>query len=676
MRTSLTGSLFLLVGAGAAAVAAAGLDFNGNNLQLNGSDTLFEVTQDVLGACPGAFMRTISYLGGGSGVGVIQQQLNNQRVSPSSRSFKSTEYCTPGTTTNPGGPPTNPANTEALLVGVDGISVVGNRTTATCSSGAANGFGSPSFPVPGQPDYVPADSFEVLKLLYFGLHNGTGGSTADAYDCGSPQRRALVANWRNLFAIDCGFGDNTCPNGLTHAWRPADVTGTADAFVRILNPPHRTIGTFSNVPTDKQRRQNPFCNSHDANFNTASYVDEGTPTALSGATFYSAADMQDEDPVRVASFTNFATTITGDTVSRGRFGTPAFAGSLGVVLPILPPDAPAITLSDAYPQVNCSTSCDLVPIIRSTQIPAGFICPDGQAPVLGGCLQPVISSSHNPDPRCIASNTTRCFGVPGSPDGRAYNLATIVLASQIPAANRQAGAVYQFALDANKRIMAGSFYRIHMRKPAPNAAPDTSLGQTGICREADATGQIGCLVDADRCSLGVAGRGAAKNFPGLGGPPVPTPAPLKALALSAPGIASTPPFTPGPDPDLAVRNLLSAPGTTPFYPMARRLWLHTLYGFGDSQLFTDNNADFKSGERELVKCFNNASLTTAAIVDNGYVPHTTGSGAIECVDYPEQKVSMVLPPPNVQGTGAVAFPGCDNGTFTGHDACADPATAP
>ncbi len=280
------------------------------------------------------------------------------------------------------------------------------------------------------------------------------------------------------------------------------------------------------------------------------------------------------------------------------------------------------------PTANCSTSCDLVAIIRTNQIPTGYTCPDGTAPTLGKCYQPIISPA-NPDPRCIATNSTKCFGAVGNPDGRAYNMATVVLASQLPTANQATGAVYQYALDANKRIMSGSYYRIHMRKPSPNAAPNASLGQTGICLQPDATQQIGCLVDADRCSVGFAGREASQDFPGLGTPPNPGAEPLKSLALDAPGVALTPPFTPGSSPDLAVQNLLAPAGTTPFYPMARRLWFHTMFGFGDGQLFATNppNADAASGERELTKCYNNASITTVAVSDNGYVPHTTSGGA-------------------------------------------------
>jgi hypothetical protein len=410
-----------------------------------------------------------------------------------------------------------------------------------------------------------------------------------------------------------------------------------------------------------------------------SYLDEGAPTAFTGMTYWSAGDMQDEDPIRINSNPDHLTSTTGDTVSRG-FQNPVrtFAGTLGLVLPVLPPDTAAIGFFDAYPTANCSFFCDFVPVIRGAQLPAGFICPDGTPPTFGGCYLPIISQA-DPDPRCIANNSQKCFGVPGNPDGRAYNFATVVLRTQIPTANQAApNFTYQFALDANKRIMTGSFYRLHMRKPSPNAAPDASVGQTGVCQQRDATSQIGCLVDADRCSVGLAGRGAAKNFPGIGSPAVPTASPLKALAISGFGVPLTPPFTPGGDPDLALRNLLAAPGTGPFYPMARRIYLGTIFGFGDALLFagsTSPNPDETSGERQLVKCFNTPSITTVAMTDNEYVPHVTASGDIECLDYPEDGTSTDVPPVNTQGPGNIVLPGC-NLNYQGHDACVDPYSAP
>jgi hypothetical protein len=204
MKRTIGKSLLLFACAGAAAVEAAG-DVNGNNVALNGSDALYGVTQEVLSVCPGASGRGISYRGGGTAAGIYQMLHTGQRVAPAGRAFKDNEYCTMGAPTTPGGP-SSPANTEALLLGVDGISLLANKDT-TCSSDSANGVGT-TWPVPGQPDYVAASSIDTLSLLYFGRHNGTGGSTNGKFDCNSAQRRALVASWKNLFSTDCASGDS------------------------------------------------------------------------------------------------------------------------------------------------------------------------------------------------------------------------------------------------------------------------------------------------------------------------------------------------------------------------------------------------------------------------------------------------------------------------------------
>ncbi len=95
MRTSIASAAFLLVGAGAATLAA--VDTTGSNIALNGSDTLFDVTRSVITSCATQFSdfasQNITYLGGGSGVGAGQMDTNAQQVSPMSRALKNSEYC-------------------------------------------------------------------------------------------------------------------------------------------------------------------------------------------------------------------------------------------------------------------------------------------------------------------------------------------------------------------------------------------------------------------------------------------------------------------------------------------------------------------------------------------------------------------------------------------------------
>jgi hypothetical protein len=642
MRTSIASAAFLLVGAGAATLAA--VDTTGSNIALNGSDTLFDVTRSVIQSCATQFSdfasQNITYLGGGSGVGAGQMDLNAQQVSPMSRALKSGEFCS-GTPA-----PSAAGLAEDLLLGIDGVALVTNQTTScTGSTGVANGLGtSVAFavtdtgvsggPAPsscpgcdGSNNYAFADSFDALKVLYFGLHHeGT-------YNCASPVRKSLVKNWHNLFASDCAAGDGTCSAGLTHAWRRSDLSGTTDAFVSVLNPPGRGIGTPSNVPVGASQKTNPFCNSADAN---------ASPATVS---FGGSGDFTDLDPVRTPcvagkdgvceAYQNFSSTGA------------KFAGDLGVVLPILIPDSTSTLASDLYPTQTCSTACTLVAPIKPNQIPAGFKCPGGSSPIAGFCFMPFAGSAASPDPRCLTPNTTKCVDIVPKADGRVYNLAVVVAASQIPTAQRSTSP-FQMAIDANKRVQStGAFYRIHSNTAGANNVPDPTVGTTGLCKENDDTSQIGCLTDSDPCSVGFAGREAAKSYPGLSTGPVTQP--LKALAING-----TPPFTPGADPDLALKNLLAAPGTTPVYPLSRRLYVGTIYGFGN----------LLGGEKELAQCFATNSITGPAISSHGFVAIP---GGVQCLDYPET-TGTATPAPNVQGPGNVALGGCGSAANT--DACA------
>jgi cysteine-rich repeat protein len=199
-----------------------------------------------------------------------------------------------------------------------------------------------------------------------------------------------------------------------------------------------------------------------------------------------------------------------------------------------------------------------------------------------------------------------------------------------------------------------------MTTAGANNVPDAAAGATGICRENDDTSQIGCLVDSDPCSVGFAGRLAARSFPGVGSPPTPTSAETKALAVN--GVT---PFTADPanpaDHDKALTNLVAAPGTTPLYPIARRLFVATTYGFGN----------LKGGERELSQCYSDNTILNAALT-NRFVPVP---GGVQCLDYKQEGTSTSSPLPNVQGSGSAALPGCNTG-LPASNACTDPATAP
>ena len=680
----------------------AALDTTGNTIALNGSDTLHDVTTDVLAACPGATTNGISYQGGGSGVGEAQMAVNTQQVSPMSRSMKNSEYCTePAVTTALTacagfldqascvaatnctwngtacvGDPNLAAHLSAnLLIGLDGVAIVANETNS-CSSAVANGFGasavgagnSMSVTVDGTATGAPVsscvgcsgstymftDTFDALKILYLGIHHDS--VTAPTYDCTSPVRKTLIRQWNNIFSTPCAAGNGTCSAGITHAWRRSDLSGTTDAFLSILaggDLPNKGaskvgIGSPPAVTVGASKKMNPFCNTADAN-STAS----PPPTTNGGS-----GDYADLDPVR----TNCTTTGTQKEDvcegSRNPAGTAKFAGDLGVVLPVLIPDTTVTQANEVFQTTQqCGGSCAAVAPIKSSQL-GSLKCPNGAPPTGGVCFMPFFVNGANQDPRCFSVNTNKCTDTVGSPDGRMYNLAVIVPASDIPTAQRGT-TPFQFAFDSNKNVINGAFYRIHSLHPGLHNVPGAT---NGLCVENDDTSQIGCLADSDPCSIGFAGREAAAIFPGGGNPS--TAATTKGLSVN--GVTPYTPSSINPDPDFAIKALFT--GQSPLYPLSRRLYFATMYGF----------QNLKGGEAALTSCFATNSITNTAIANRHFIPvPATGDfgGGVKCLDFPEDSTLTASPAPNIQGEGNQALPGCNLG-LTNVNACAGVTISP
>jgi hypothetical protein len=748
MRTSMVGVALLLAGTGAAGLAAA-VDTNGTGLALNGSDTLFDVTSnDVFSACSTKFMdwttNPLTYQGGGSRVGAGNMVQDLQAVSPMSSALKTGEFCAPVTS---GGTPSSvysspavasaPGLTAGLLVGLDGVAISANQVMS-CSqtNGAANGLGNGSptgmavlsggtgtatgatyiFGDPAGTIYKNQPSFDALAVLYFGLTHDKLYS-----GCGSDVRKTLIKSWKNLFSSDCGTGDTTCSAGLTHAWRRSDLSGTTDAFVSILNPPAGTTtngkgaavavgigalpqflsaangGTGLTTAPGAVEKSNPFCNSADANFASAPLNATSAPITPGGS-----SDFSDLDPARTACVKGV------DGVCEGflAFATGGghSAGDLGVVLPILIPDATSVHVADRYPQTTCSAACAPIPAFKGSQSShyTTFLCPSGALPVGGNlCWMPYAGTDTSQNFQCAATATDKCGDiVGGSPDGRRYNLVTVVPSSQVPAAYKAGN--FQFAIDASTpvaRILAGSFHKIHSVVPAQNYAAGVGspaeTGTTGVCQEGDDTSQIGCLTDSDPCSIGYAGRESAQGFPGVSVTDpvtgittiVPTSQQLKGLAINGippytpPNTATCLPTTALPlgtacvpgtngtagsnttlnpdgttttDANFGIESLVATPGTSPLYPLSRRLYFATIYGFQNLQ----------GHENELAECYGTTSIMSSAMTNNGFVPVPTG---VLCEDYPETLATSVSPAANVQGPGNAALVGCGSASNT--DAC-------
>jgi ABC-type phosphate transport system substrate-binding protein len=640
MRTSIAGAAILLAGAGASTAAAL---TSGNNLALSGSDTLYEVTQTVLSTCSGVFptfgTKGISYLGGGSGVGLTQMQNGVQEIAPMSRAMKNSEYCS-----------LTPDNAAALMVGLDGVAIVTNKTQS-CSTSAVNNVGNGTFNIQtGGTGAVTGSyslsaslgaSIDALRVLFMGIEQ-TGTTGSANFGCGTDLRKSLIKNWRNLFTTACAGGSTHCPAGLSHAWRRPDVSGTTDAFVGVLTTTagaSRGLGTMDFVPAGAAQKINPFCNTfdavdpaHPANYlnATATLSDGVTTTPLSDGRVN---DQSDHDPVRTACDAN-------DLVCGAD-------GTLGVVLPVFIPDN-GYPVAEMYPPTDCGLSCVLTPIITGGALPIGVKCPNGTNPIAGRCFVPYVEPV-NKDPRCrVTDATTRCFGTVGAVDGRVYNQPLIVLSSEVPAGLRFAGATYQFGVDRNNRILNGSFYRMHMLGASSYNTRAVDTNYTGICNQTDDTGQIGCLADADDCSMGFAGREASRIYPGAGGiPPLDS---LKALAVDG-----TAPYSTTSDINANLTDLLTGAGTP--YKIARRLYVNAGPGGAAFNTLPGQANPPTSGEAMLAKCFSKDSLVGAAITANGYVAIPSTSGGVQCLDYDQTKATA-QPAVNVVGAGNVALPGC------------------
>src|SRR5262249_29975124 len=128
--------------------------YDGNDIDANGSDALFNVTQSVLAMCPGKFAdfadHPLRYFGGGSGVGAAGMISNTQQLAPMSRALRAAEYCSQSIDSDgtDGPEAARPAvdTTTGLLIGLDGVAIVANAAT-TCGVDGNGVAGAGTFAV-------------------------------------------------------------------------------------------------------------------------------------------------------------------------------------------------------------------------------------------------------------------------------------------------------------------------------------------------------------------------------------------------------------------------------------------------------------------------------------------------------------------------------------------------
>jgi ABC-type phosphate transport system substrate-binding protein len=270
---------------GALFVAASAASVNASAANLQGSDTLEIVTQNLIKICeqdgfltPGA----LAYIGGGTTTGETAMRATppTQSIAPMSRPLNdsgTTDYCngTDGNThqlsvardalvfmtkasnfTNVGGgtqcdalrynsAPT-PLNVSTDRNGVAGLQVPGGSNGPTAAG-----------------NYVATDWKDILKVAYFGIHHNNIDGTTPAADCNSDVRWELLNDFRNLSnnAADCSGA--SC-GVVTHLWRRDDVSGTTDTFKSLLGVSSSaafcngsTVGVFAGDEKDNDPIRRP-----------------------------------------------------------------------------------------------------------------------------------------------------------------------------------------------------------------------------------------------------------------------------------------------------------------------------------------------------------------------------------------------------------------------------------
>jgi ABC-type phosphate transport system substrate-binding protein len=531
--------------------------------QMYGSDTMFDVMTQVINTCGRS--ADVTYRGTGSGQGEKAMGPGDSGVTPaiaaqSQQIAPMSRFLNDNAT---GCDAIGPDQGQGITVGLDAISIVADNSAPTNTCNTLRFTGS----IAG---YTFDDWRDVLRVVYTGQTQKLTGSALDpcsANDpsrvpsapgaiigrCDGPVRQALVANWGNMFEGGCTNGD--CPTGLRHAFRRDDVSGTTDTFLTLLGLPAATARTFCNgfdtEDLDPIRRP---CDANEQVCATIKYANrksspEGAVPPAGGV----AVDNASTDP----------------------------SGDLGLVLPISMPTNPA----NQY-----GAACALGKFAYVVMPFAGPLeaqrCPDGNGRSLGKCRWPQA-----------ANNTFNCRAVQGTRppirvfvnmDGRSYNLiprdpATGTLT--LPATGIQ-----------DPRWGGGGWYKIHQTAAMANGS--------GTCTQTDATRQIGCLVNADPCSIGYAGRESAEWMGGA--------TPVKALNVRTPqtpgtGVAPT---------DANVLLLLDPSGSAGGacnvgpgdnfgnrYPLARKLWINASKGLANVTDATTSGG--LKNERQLLDCIQN-----------------------------------------------------------------------
>lgn len=334
---------------------------------------------------------------------------------------------------------------------------------------------------------------DVLRLLYTGYEN-TQALNANTDNrttrCNSAARQALIANWRNLFnGVDCGNAGNNCSGGLRKAYRRDDSSGTTGFFLEAIS-----VAFGSSNLGQRSVVYNAVGDAIQVMPSNVSFCDGGHnegwfPTNTTGTPPALTAKFDLGDPIR-------KNCVASDDLC-------AFDGKMPVVRSIkstFTPD-PLDPLS-GYPKKQCTSGA----FARKAYIDAVSqpVCPDGTRPNLAGCKFPYYTDDGGvtKDFDCINSQVSLPLTVPGSTDGRCYNFVM-----------HQTNGTVRLQQGAGPTALphVASWRENMVAIDVLNTAGKVYAAGEFVCREVDATRNIGCLVGKTTCTVGFAGREAAFN---------------------------------------------------------------------------------------------------------------------------------------------------------------------
>ena len=346
-----------------ATALVAGFGSSQAHAQLLGSDTLKDVTNQVLASCPGAGGLTYTGTGSGAGENAMNASPATQSVAPMSRKVKCTISAAKPTA-------------EGKVLGYDGIAVAASSCTGlTGSDCLAFSTGLPGYTFQAGSDNGPYSvACDALRIIYFGRDH------ANNTDCNSAVRHSLVDNWDAVFQ---GSQSTTTCTQLRHAFRRDDLSGTTDTLRASCGIPSATT----------------FCNGTTA---------------------------QDNDPIRrtvdptKGEIAKTDSTGLPGTLPAGQFGT------LGVVLPISIASvadvySPGTPSANSCAAATAGTTRCTAGVFRFQAYPGFGKCP-GNTPRTGGlCRVPQVSAGGVVSASCVNSATNLPSGAAAGTDARVYN---------------------------------------------------------------------------------------------------------------------------------------------------------------------------------------------------------------------------------------------------------------